>query len=207
MNPLKLANPIYVTKGAFGLAGTAVGLAGTMARETAHVVLSGVHHFTTSAEQDTGTRRTGSSDAAGAGDDPNIAGPTTAAAAAAAVTEVDDAPTGPTIVPVEPHAPEEPPIDVVGEALAAEAGLEGGEGPDGAGLAHEPRGASRDEEHGDTALQRAEVDEIAEEAAAALEGDVEPEEHLAEPLLDPADAKALAAELQTMSRAADPDKD
>ena len=79
-------------------------------------------------------------------------------------------------------------------------------GSDGADFAHEPRGASRDEEHGDAGLQRVEVEEIAEEAAAALEGDEEPEEHLTAPLLDPADTKALAAELQTMSRAADPDK-
>jgi hypothetical protein len=50
------------------------------------------------------------------------------------------------------------------------------------------------------------VEEIAAEAEAALEGDVEPEEHLMEPLVDPGDAKALAAELSTMSKAADPDK-
>lgn len=65
---------------------------------------------------------------------------------------------------------------------------------------------SRDEEHGDAALQRAEVEEIAEEALTALEGDVEPEEHLIEPLVDSADAKVMAAELATMSKAADPDK-
>ena len=50
-----------------------------------------------------------------------------------------------------------------------------------------------------------EVDDITEEAAAALEGDVEPR-RTSEPLLDPADAKAMAAEMQTMSKAADPDK-
>ena len=111
------------------------------------------------------------------------------------------------IVPAEPHAPEEPPIDVVGEALAAEAAAEPGQGTDDTGLAQEPRGASRDEEHGDPALHRAEVDEITEEAAAALEGDVEPEEHLSEPLVDPADAEAMAAELQMMSKAAELDKD
>jgi len=133
-------------------------------------------------------------------------GPTTAAAAAAAVTGVEAAPAGPMVVPAEPHASEEPVIDVVGEALAAEVAAERGEGPDGTGLAHEPRGASRDEEHGEAGLQRAEVDEITEEAAAALEGDVEPEAHPSEPLLDPADAKAMAAEMQTMSKAADLDK-
>ena len=36
MNLLKAANPITVTKGAFGLAGTAVGLAGTVARGAVH---------------------------------------------------------------------------------------------------------------------------------------------------------------------------
>jgi hypothetical protein len=101
--------------GAFGLAGTAVGLADTIAREAAHFVLSSLHHLRDAGGQGTGT------------------GPTTAAAADAAVTDVEDAPPGPTVVPVEPHAPEE---------------------------------------------------------------------HLAEPLLDPADGKALAAELQMMSRAA-----
>jgi hypothetical protein len=204
MNPLKLANPIYVTKGALSLAGTAVGLAGAMARGTSHALLSPLHHLTERGEERTGADHSRSAE--GAGDDPNVAGPTTAAAAAAAVTDVEGAPTGPTIVPVEPHAPEEPPIDVVGEALAAEAAQERGDGPDGAGLAHEPRGASRDEEHGDAALQRAEVDEIAEETAAALEGDSEPVDHLTEPLLDPAEAKALAAEVKVMSRAADADK-
>lgn len=50
------------------------------------------------------------------------------------------------------------------------------------------------------------MEEIAEEALTALEGDVEPEEHLIEPLVDSADAKAMAAELATVSKAADPDK-
>jgi hypothetical protein len=55
-------------------------------------------------------------------------------------------------------------------------------------------------------LQRAELDEIADEVTATLEGDVEPEEHLTEPLVDPATAKALAAEMRTMTRAADSNK-
>jgi len=176
MNPIKAANPINVTKGAFGLAGSAVGLAGTVVRATTHLMLSVLDEL----GQDTGT---------------------------ASKSSVDDAHIpGPTVAPTEPHAPEEPPVDVVGEALAAEATAERGEGSAGAGMAHEPRGASRDEEHGDAGLQRAEVDEISEEATAALEGDVEPEPHLSEPLLDPGDAEAMASELQMMSRAADPDK-
>jgi len=42
MNPVKMANPVNVTKGAFGLAGTAVGLAGTVLRTTANVLLSSI---------------------------------------------------------------------------------------------------------------------------------------------------------------------
>jgi hypothetical protein len=206
MNPINMANPINVTKGAFGLAGTAVGLAGTVVRTTAHVLLSVLDQLGRVGEPGPSAERNRWAGAAGFVDDASVTGPTTAAAAAAAVTGVEGAPSGPTVVPAEPHAPEEPVIDVVGEALAAEAAAERGEGPDGAGLAHEPRGASRDEEHGEAALQRAEVDEITEEAAAALESDVEPEAHLTEPLLDPADAKAMEAEMQTMSKAADPDK-
>ena len=55
------------------------------------------------------------------------------------------------------------------EALAAETAADLWNGTDDAGLAHEPRGASRDEEHGEAALQRAEGDEITAEATAALE--------------------------------------
>ena len=212
MNPFKAANPITVTKGAFGLAGVAVGVAGTVAREAAHVpvgMTKGAIHFASTAAglADSVARETAHALWAGQGDekvvqgtgskdvtdDPTISGPTTAAAASAAVSEVAGAPTGPTVVPVEPHAPKEPPVDVVGDALTAEGATEPGEGPGGAGIAHEPRGASRDEEHGDAALQRAEVEEIAQETAAALEGDVEPEAHLTEPLLDSAEAKSMAA--------------
>ena len=206
MNPIKIVNPVNVTKCAFGVVGTAVGLAGTVGRSTAHVLLTGLHDLKEAADQGTGAERKATADAAGVVDDAHVPGPTTAAAAAAAVTDVEGAPPGPTVVPSEPHAPQEPPIDVVGEALAAEAAAEPGEAPDGVGLAHEPRGASRDEEHGEAPLQRAEADEITEEAAAALEGDVEPEAHLTAPLLDPADTKALEAEMQTMSKAADQDK-
>jgi hypothetical protein len=77
-------------------------------------------------------------------------------------TRADD---GPQIVLREPAPPEEPPVDVVGEALAAEAQEE-----PHAGRAGEPRAASRDEEHGEAALQRAEADEIALETEEALPG-------------------------------------
>jgi hypothetical protein len=206
MNPIKLVNPINMTRCAFGLVGTAVGLADTVGRSTVHVLLTGLHDLKEAADQGTGAGRKATAGGTAVVDDAPVPGQTTAAAAAAAVTDLDGAPPGPTVVPAEPHAPQEPPIDVVGEALAAEAAAEPTEASDGVGLAHEPRGASRDEEHGDAPLQRAEADEISEEAAAALEGDVEPEAHLTAPLLDPADTKALEAEMQTMSKAADQDK-
>jgi hypothetical protein len=204
MNPLKIMNPVAVTRGAFTLAGTvvgsAVGLVGTVAREGAHVLLSAAHLVGTPDEPQGGPAEPDGASA--------FVGPDqrTAGAADADDSDVDGAPPGPTIVAAEPHAPQEPPIDVVGQALAAEAALGDLERPEGAGLAHEPRGASRDEEHGDAPLQRAETEGIEDEVAAALEGDVEPEEHLTEPLLDPAEAKALAAEMRTMTRAADPYK-
>jgi hypothetical protein len=196
MKLLKIANPIAVTKSAFGLAGSAVGLVETLAGGTTRVVLSGLHRIAKPAEQGTGTHQPESAAA------PDVTDPTSAAQADAPVTISE----GPTVVLAEPHAPAEPPIDVVGQAIAAEAARGDRQSPEGAGLAHEPRGASRDEEHGDAPLQRAEAEGIAEEVTAALEGDVEPDEHLTEPLLDPADAKALAAEMETLARAADPHK-
>ena len=207
MNPLKAANPITVTKGAFGLAGSAVGLAGTVARGAVHAPVDltrGAIHVAGAAAGLAGdvARETAHALWTDQGDEH------VAHRQGAGSTNVTDDPdiAGPTVVPVEPHAPEEPPVDVVGAALTAEAADERGEGPDGAGIAHEPHAASRDEEHGAATLQRATVDEIAEEAAAALEGDVEPEEQLTAPLLDSADAKAVAAEQATMSKAADTDK-
>jgi hypothetical protein len=69
----------------------------------------------------------------------------------------------PQVVLREPGPPLEPPIDVVGEALAAEASE-----PTYGGHATEPKATTRDEEHGDAALQRAEAEEIAEEVAEAF---------------------------------------
>ncbi len=87
---------------------------------------------------------------------------TQARKAAAKKGPADD---GPQVVLREPGPPEQPPVDVVGQALAAE-----GQEEQYAGRAGEPRAASRDEEHGEAALQRAEVDEIAEETDEALPG-------------------------------------
>jgi hypothetical protein len=151
----RMVNPVVVTKRALGVAGWTVGVAVTVVGDTAHVVK-------------TGLRLLGNSDQQG-----GAAGQTDWEAAAE--PHVEGVPREPTVVPVEPHAPEEPPIDVVGQALAAEAELGTREIPEGAGLAHEPRGASRDEEHGDAPLRRAEAEGIAEEVTAALEDEAGPD--------------------------------
>ena len=179
MNTLNTMNPVAVTKRLFGLAGEAVGLAGAVTRAAVHApvgVTKGVIHLVEAGAglADTVARETGHVARADHSDGhptyrPSLAGATTASAPGDAAT----APPGPTVAPVEPHAPDAPPVDVVGDALAAEAAVDRGQGVAGLDMAHEPHGASRDEEHGDAALQRAEVEEIAEEAATALEGDVE----------------------------------
>jgi hypothetical protein len=196
MNALDVVNPVAVTKRVAGLAGTAVGLTGTVAREAVHAPVGVARGAIRVAGAAAGLAGTVARETAHA---------LRSEPGAGAVGDVT-VPPGPAVVPAEPHVPDAPPVDVVGEALAGEAAVERREGRQGAGMAHEPRGASRDEEHGDAALQRAEVEEIAEETSAALEGDVEPEQHLTQPLLDPADAKAAATELTMMSKAADPDK-
>ena len=122
-------------------------------------------------------------------------------------------------LPFEPQAPDEPPVDVVGEALARESALGVGDSLEGAGSAHEPRAASRAAEHGEAPLQQSEREEIDDEVTAALEGDLEGdldddldgdlegvEEHPSQPLLEPGAAKALAAETEMLGRAADPNK-
>jgi hypothetical protein len=208
MNPIKAANPVTVTKGAFRLAGTAAGLAGTAARRAVHAPVAMTRSAADLAGSSAallGTAARGAGHALRTDHDDEHAAPSPGAGSPTS-QDAGGAGASPTVVLTEPRAPEEPPVDVVGEALAAEAAAQGGQGHDGGGLAHEPRGASRDEEHGDAALLRAEVEEIAQETAAALEGDLEPEEHLTEPLLDSGDAKAMASELATMSKAADTDK-
>ena len=164
MNAFDAVNPVAVTKRVAGLAGTAVGLTGTVAREAVHApvgVARGAYHVAGAAAGLAGSvvRETRHALRPDPGAD--------------VVGDLEDQP-DPAVVQTEPHLPDEAPVDVVGEALAREAAAERGEGPQGAGMAHEPRGASRREEHGDAALQRAEREEIAEETAAALEGDVEP---------------------------------
>ena len=194
MKVLDLAKPTVVARGLLGVAGSAIGLATTAARGTVGLALSTL--------QELGRTPHDRTESGGAVDLPGRrpAAPSDLGGDAAR------SPRGPDIVPSEPHAPEVPPVDVVGQALAAEAELGGRELPEGYGLAHEPRGSSRDEEHGGSPLRRAEADGITDEVAAALEGDVEPEEHLTEPLMSSADAKALAAEMRTMAKASDPHK-
>ena len=170
MNAFDAVNPVAVTKRVAGLAGTAVGLTGTVAREAVHApvgVARGAFHVAGAAAGLAGSvvRETRHALRPDSGAD--------VVEHADVVGDLEDRP-DPAVVQAEPPVPAEAPVDVVGEALAREAAAERGEGPQGAGMAHEPRGASRREEHGDAALQRAEREEIAEETAAALEGDVEP---------------------------------
>ena len=131
----------------------------------------------------------------------------------------------PQVVLAEPAPPLEPPIDVVGQALAAEAQ----EDHVGAGRATEPRGASRDEEHGEAALQRGEAIEIMEEIAEASDlgqigietpvgttgadvannpdtAEADLQQPGTEPLLDPSLTKAVKSEQETLHLAADPEK-
>jgi hypothetical protein len=120
-------------------------------------------------------------------------------------TSTDTEATGGYVVPPpSSEPPAEPPIDVVGEALAKEAAepepvlLGGTQG--------EPHPVTREEEHEGAPLTRAELDEIEDETDEALnadEGDVVPDQGQ---LLDPAVAKAVRSEAEILQGAADPDK-
>jgi hypothetical protein len=141
-----------------------------------------------------------------------------AGAASKSAAGRDDAVPEPQVVMAEPAPPAEPPVDIVEQVLAAE------EQPL-QGHATEPKAASRDESHGDAAMQRAESDEIAEEQAEALPGgdiDIETpvgttgadvghnpdtaeadlQQPATEPLVDPATTKAVKAETETGRNAA-----
>jgi hypothetical protein len=130
------------------------------------------------------------------------------------------APPEPQVVLAEPAPPAEPPIDIVEQVLASE----GQEQPVG-GHATEPKAASRDESHGEAAMQRAEFDEIAEEQAEALatgQVDIETpvgttgadvghnpdtaeadlQQPQTDPLVDPATTKAVKSETETGRKAA-----
>lgn len=150
MKLVKMANPVAVTRAALGLGGEVIGVAssvaGSVARQTAQVV---VDRLFPELPHEPDVAETAPLEDDLPDDDVSVA-------------------PGPTTVPVEPHAPEEPPVDVVGRALAAEA--RGDQAPThGAGFAHEPRGASRDDERGEVPWQQAEADEVADEVDAGLE--------------------------------------
>jgi hypothetical protein len=195
VNPLKLMNPVTVIKGAVGLAGTAVGVVETLAGGTAHLARSGLQRLNT-------PNQLGLDDEYHSKVAANVMNPS-------APREPADLPVEPEL-PVQPHAPDEPPIDVVGEALARESALGDGQSFERAGFAHEPSAASRADEHGEAPFERIRREEIDEEVTAGIEGDSEDDEeaeaHLSQPLLEPGVAKALAAETEMMSRAADPNK-
>lgn len=177
MKLLDMANPVNVAKGAAGLAGTAVGVAETLTRETAHLARSGLHRLAGPGDQPARPERSALADESypAATTDATTAvvkeTPAESSTGGGSETAVADRrpPRKPSIVLPEPHAPEEPPVDVVGQALAAEAALGDRESPEGAGVAHEHRVASHDEAHGDAPLQRVEVEEIDDEVTAAFE--------------------------------------
>src|SRR3954469_3866049 len=110
MKLLKLANPIAVTKGAFGVAGTALGLVDTMARGTAHLALRGLQRLGDSDEP------SAESPAYDGADATDVAARARAVAPEAAVADMDEPSTAPAPLPVEPPPPVQPPIDVVGQA-------------------------------------------------------------------------------------------
>lgn len=108
------------------------------------------------------------------------------------------------VAPPSHEPPAEPPVDVVGAALAAEAAepepvlLGGTQG--------EPHPVTREEEHEGAPFVRAEREELDDETEEALEADdaeVLPDQGL---VLDPGVAKAVLSEAEVLQDAADPDK-
>lgn len=145
MNLLKAANPMNLVSGAVGLAGSALGIAETSARTAAGVVRSLLP---------------------GSSAETQLSAEATSPVETAAPVQPAATPHEPQIVLAEPAPPAEPPIPVVERALAAEAAAANPVGL-GSGGGHEPRGATREEEHGEEPLARAEAEEIALEAEAA----------------------------------------
>lgn len=150
---------------------------------------------------------------------PKPAAPKRRKAETARETARETAPAEPAVPDLEPADPADR-VRVVEEALAAE------QEQSRFGRATEPSAASRDEEHGDAALQRAELEELAEEAAeTVLPGQVDVEtpagttgadvafnpdtaeadlhQPRTEDIIDPQTAKALRSEAEMMRRAAD----
>ena len=108
------------------------------------------------------------------------------------------------VAPAPTHLPpQEPPIDVVEQALAAEQE----EAAPTYGLQGEPHPVTREEEHEGAPMTRAELEELEEETAEGLgedeEGEVLPDQGL---LLDPAEAKAVRSEAEILREAAENDR-
>lgn len=127
MNLIKLANPLYVARGAAGLAGTVAGAAGTVVGRTVGAGRDVVHRVVSGAEETTGAvrrpdrRQTGSHQAGSGQVEPPLPGADT--------------------VTFPPAPPTDPPVDVVGAALS------GDEGPVTAGGALvEPEGLEPDDQ-------------------------------------------------------------
>jgi len=119
-------------------------------------------------------------------------------------------PNGPEMVPPRERPPAAP-AEGVGErtrfgGLNTEPAPPMAPGGGGEPFAHEPTAESRDVAHGD-AVQAREVESWAEEAERedGVDG-VGGSEADREPLLDPATAKAIRHQTETLRRAADPDK-
>lgn len=199
-----------VVGGAKVVVATGTSMAGSAARSAG----SHLHPGGTS-DQQTDERAQEPQDAGSEEQEQEGAAPTGTNTASAEPQEVE-----PQVVLREPGPPPEPPIDVVGEALAAEQ-----QEPAYGGHATEPKASTRDEEHGDAGLQRAEAEEIAEELAEAFPAgevgietpvgttgaDVGHNPDTAEadlqqpgtaPLMDDATVKAVASEAKTARKAA-----
>ena len=85
-----------------------------------------------------------------------------------------DEPTGEYVPPAPTHAPPaQPPVDVVEQALAAEAAAD--PGTLAGGMQGEPHPVTREEVHEGAPFTRAERDEIDEETEEGLAGDGDPD--------------------------------
>ena len=149
-----------VVGGAKGVVATGTSVAGAAAKSATSHLHPGKHADEGTPEQETTPR---SQDEPTPEEEPE---PATGPAESATAQQADEPEeVEPQVVLREPGPPPEPPIDVVGEALAAE-----GTDPvvSAGGHATEPKATTRDEEHGEAALQRAEAEEIAEETAEAF---------------------------------------
>ena len=94
-----------------------------------------------------------------------------------------------------------PEIDELPEPIVIEA-----DDTVGGAFHNEPKASSRDSEHGGPAGDREEVEGYDEEIVTTDELDLDLETPGTEPLLDPAIAKAIRSEAETLQQGADPQK-